>query len=663
MPGTQVVRIESYNKASLSGVVHEANRTPGIQFRNSDHIDSSLSQFNISYKSLGEKTPLGAFNQMRDDLSVESDIRKNTQVIQEVIITSGSEFFDSIGFEFGKKPNDRVRSFFDEAYSWILSEFGFDGTDKNILAASVHLDEPEGNPHLQVVFVPLVTKWREKVYEKDENGILKRNSNGSPIQAKDENGKNIYVDREDFEHPRISKSEFWKQRGGNKSYTMLQDRFYDQVASKWDLGRGQVGSTAKHKSQYAWHKEQELNALDEQLKDTRAEVGKVEGAARRAKLKSRSAKEDLSTLEAQIKEAKRERDKAEDEASKAKQNSAASVRKARKARKDAAVAIADKAEAEKKLEAVQGDITDAENKLAAVKEAHADVQAQIDTADAELNKIKADTATAKFEAEAIQVKLQVAKNDLVSLEAEKSETQKLIDQRDALWAEIGSVSGGIELVESIWNRGRRALGGKRQFDMEDAEKLIRFAKRGAANEKLNAEIYIMQKTVKDAEKRVNTAEARASDAERSEQVALAQVEPLKKENAKLKAQVIDLEDQVFDLQEEVDEFPQKRREAVATALEKAKTVIHDLASRFLDVCLLAAGIGERYKIEDKDLRAGCENAIEYACDGLEKAGEISLAHTVETKPRGLTGLFRSFIERIQNRQKEKKRAASWDMER
>ena len=56
-----------------------------------------------------------------------------------------------------------------------------------------------------------------------------RNEKGSPIQAKDVNGKGIY-EYNALPNPKICSSDFWEQRGGQVSFGNLQDDFYEQVA-------------------------------------------------------------------------------------------------------------------------------------------------------------------------------------------------------------------------------------------------------------------------------------------------------------------------------------------------------------------------------------------------------------------------------------------------
>lgn len=124
-----------------------------------------------------------------------------------------------------------------ECYDWAVKEIGYQGTDKNIISAVVHADET--SLHLQLYYVPITERWQEKVYAKDEDGKVLRNANGSPIQAKDENGKTIYRQVEDLTAPKLSRTEFWRVRGGQTSYSQCKtDSMRKSVkATDWSVAR------------------------------------------------------------------------------------------------------------------------------------------------------------------------------------------------------------------------------------------------------------------------------------------------------------------------------------------------------------------------------------------------------------------------------------------
>ena len=116
-------------------------------------------------------------------------------MVCEYIITSDSEYFNSIGEE-------ETQRFFKTAFSFVKSYKNLG--EKYILSANVHLDE--ATPHLHLVFIPVVHSFDKK------------------------SGK--VTDK-------ICCSDFWK---GRDSYKILQDNFHRyMVRAGFDLERGVEG--------------------------------------------------------------------------------------------------------------------------------------------------------------------------------------------------------------------------------------------------------------------------------------------------------------------------------------------------------------------------------------------------------------------------------------
>ena len=160
---------------------------------------------------------------------------------------------------------NRAKKFFDESLNFIKEYVG----SENIRYAAIHLDE--STPHMHIYFTPVVNEVKRKVFELDENGHqLKHeiiNKNGEkklvPIQKKDENGKNIY---ETVKGKFLNSDQFWKQKGGNASYTLLQDDYNEFIKSKgFNLFRGEIGGDKTHLTN-AMKQQIELNALNREIK-------------------------------------------------------------------------------------------------------------------------------------------------------------------------------------------------------------------------------------------------------------------------------------------------------------------------------------------------------------------------------------------------------------
>ena len=272
---SQVVRIQDFSKGSLSAIGNESERGP-VNHRNPD-INPDLTDNNLLLKTT-QQGFYAAWNRMREDLNFQYKDTKKGVAFQGMVITSGPEFFrEKFGWEKGDPMNPEMEDFFRKSYAWALDEIGYSkpgspagSKDANIISAVVHLDET--TPHLQIYFVPVTDTWREKVYAKDAAGHVLRTATGSPIQAKDANGKTIYNTVTDVTAPKLSKTAFWGLKGGKTSFGQMQDSFHEKVGAAFDLGRGEVGSTAKHRTKAQWEQEQ----LQQQTAKAAGDLQKVQ---------------------------------------------------------------------------------------------------------------------------------------------------------------------------------------------------------------------------------------------------------------------------------------------------------------------------------------------------------------------------------------------------
>lgn len=283
---SQVVRVQGFSKGSLGAIGKEVERNEKdlLENRNED-IDKSRTHLNEFYK----QTNNGMYGEWQDvcknlNVTNSDNLKKNAIAFEGMIITSNKEFFEKLGYVPGEKPPEKVREFFEKSYEFAKQEIGFKGTDKNILCASVHYDET--TPHLQLYYVPVVDNWKEKVLQKDENGKVVRNEKGSPIQARDDKGKLIWNNITDSKDRKLSRDSFWKNKGGNSSYTKMQDRFYEQISKEYGLGRGEKGSTKEHTTKAEWQAqklEKELKAKDKELTSHQKKIEKLKSELEYAK--------------------------------------------------------------------------------------------------------------------------------------------------------------------------------------------------------------------------------------------------------------------------------------------------------------------------------------------------------------------------------------------
>ena len=296
--GKQALRLEKFKASDIGGLDKELKERKG-----SGKYDSTRTPYNIELINYdGPTLASSTFDYLYSNNINYNPSKKSTKVLNGLIITSGQEFFEHSGMEFkdtgevyktgdnaGKpirhvvidenhKLPTEIKRFFDESLNFISDFVG----KENIRYAAIHLDE--STPHMHIYFTPVVNEVKRKVFELDENGHqLKHeitNKKGEkkllPIQKKDKNGNNIY---ETVEGKFLNSDQFWKQKGGNASYTLLQDDYNEFIKSKgYNLFRGEIGGDKTHLTN-AMKQQIELNALNKEIRkenELLKEVNKVE---------------------------------------------------------------------------------------------------------------------------------------------------------------------------------------------------------------------------------------------------------------------------------------------------------------------------------------------------------------------------------------------------
>lgn len=285
--GNQVLRFENKYKASdLGGLGIEL-----IQRKGTGNYDKDRTCFNYSYVPLIKSTlQEQVYSKLKDNKIYYND-GKNTNLLNGAIITSGKDFFQSLGMKFkesnrnhqvGKdkgKPilvpdikskediPEKVKKFFDESYSFLENLVGKD----NVVYAEIHYDED--TPHLHFYFMPIVNVVKRKVFETDSNGNIvyregidkKGNKKMYPVQKKDINGKNIFkTEIGKF----LNCDQFWKNLGGKTSYAKIQDDYNKFITEKgYNLFRGVIGDNKHHKTKA----EKEIDDLNDKIKEMKTE--------------------------------------------------------------------------------------------------------------------------------------------------------------------------------------------------------------------------------------------------------------------------------------------------------------------------------------------------------------------------------------------------------
>ncbi|MCI9178045.1 MAG: hypothetical protein HFJ28_05760 [Clostridia bacterium] len=183
-----IIRNENYKMGQLS-YIYRHNERKNTNYSNKD-IDKNSSIKNYSLKSVNTSYQK-AFTIIKEKYNLKGQIKKVSNVMCELIITSDKEFFTRIG-------EAETLRYFQTAYNFV-AQYNNLG-EEFIVSAKIHMDE--STPHMHIVFIPVI-------HTKDKKGNLIN---------------------------KIACSEFWK---GKESYKILQDKFYKNVTDNgFTLERG-----------------------------------------------------------------------------------------------------------------------------------------------------------------------------------------------------------------------------------------------------------------------------------------------------------------------------------------------------------------------------------------------------------------------------------------
>ena len=289
--GKQVLRIESkYKKSDLYNIGVEMTSRKGT-----GNYDKERTKFNVDYISLTEKNLYQEVKQTLKIRNIDYLDKPSTNLLNGITITSGPEFFQSLGMEFidsgrtyhtGDKkgqsvliPNikskedipNAVSYFFDSCLEFLKDYVG----EENIILSQVHYDED--TPHLQAYFLPVVDTVKRKCYEKDNDGnivkeeVMKKDGTSTivPKLLRDNNGKIIY---EEVKGNFLNCDQFWKNKGGKSSYHQMQNEFNKYITEKgFNLYRGDIGTNKENQSKLEYdiaEKRAELEELNKTKENT-----------------------------------------------------------------------------------------------------------------------------------------------------------------------------------------------------------------------------------------------------------------------------------------------------------------------------------------------------------------------------------------------------------
>ena len=240
-----VARMQKMKAVNLGGAYRHNERI----FENHSNKDIDTSSSHLNYELTERDRELSYKSQIEDYINEnkvsERAIRKDAVLCDEWIITSDKAFFE-------KLDQEKTRDFFETAKNYFAENYG----EENIAYASVHLDE--STPHMHMGVVPF------------ENGKL---------------SSKAMFDREELKKIQDELPKYMNEHG-------------------FDLQRGELNSEAKHKTVAEFKKDlattevqQELDRLNEVLKEKYEELDKIELRAYESLSELDKYKNDINALE------------------------------------------------------------------------------------------------------------------------------------------------------------------------------------------------------------------------------------------------------------------------------------------------------------------------------------------------------------------------------
>ena len=133
---------------------------------------------------------------------------------------------------------EEIEIYFRHCYDFAIRHIGFLRTDKNIICALTVTESNRRN--LFVYYLPITDKWKAKVMSNN------RSEDGNKLQMRDKTGNPVYTIEQSVSNPRLCHSEFWKQRGEEMSYSVLQECFYQNLSKRYGAKRGESMSLLKY---------------------------------------------------------------------------------------------------------------------------------------------------------------------------------------------------------------------------------------------------------------------------------------------------------------------------------------------------------------------------------------------------------------------------------
>lgn len=167
-----------------------------------------------------------------EQLNAQFHPRGHNKVLECLQFGGNREFWQDF-------PNEQeISAYFRRCYDFAVNYIGFLQTDKNIVCA-LTVTEPNRR-NLFLYYLPITDKWKVKSIGNNKS------KNGNKLQLRDSQGNPIYKTKCFITKPLLCHSEFWKQRGEEMSYSVLQESFYQQISKRYGAKRGESTSLLKY---------------------------------------------------------------------------------------------------------------------------------------------------------------------------------------------------------------------------------------------------------------------------------------------------------------------------------------------------------------------------------------------------------------------------------
>ena len=199
-------------------------------------VDGYLSdceqRFRVTYLKRMNASAKQAWQSVMKSTNAQLYPRGKNTVLECLQFGGNSEFWSGFASE------QDIFRYFAECYRYAVQTIGFLKTDENIICAVI-VTEPNRR-NLFVYYLPITETWTSKVIGKDKS------ERGNKLQLRDELDEPLYTLHTDIDAPRLSSTEFWKRRGGQTSYSDLQEDFFQKISSRFGAVRGESKSYLKN---------------------------------------------------------------------------------------------------------------------------------------------------------------------------------------------------------------------------------------------------------------------------------------------------------------------------------------------------------------------------------------------------------------------------------